>query len=78
MGYPGFAFRGNLHICVPASHPPGGPRGEDGFGEGRQRAGGGAGRPALQCILSGERQQVAARADVCTLVREADVPSGRV
>lgn len=55
----GFASRRNLYICVPAAHPPCRPWGEDSFGEGRQRAEGGAGGRALQFILSGERQQVA-------------------
>lgn len=58
VGFSGFAVRRNLHICVAAAHPPGGPSGEDGSGEGRQRAGGGAGRPALQRTLPGERGQV--------------------
>ncbi|CAG04874.1 unnamed protein product, partial [Tetraodon nigroviridis] len=57
VGFSGFAVRRNLHICVAAAHPPGGPSGEDGSGEGRQRAGGGAGRPALQRTLPGERGQ---------------------
>lgn len=43
----GFASRRNLYIRVPAAHPLGGPWGEDGFGEGRQRAWGGTGGPAL-------------------------------
>lgn len=53
----GFASRRDLYICIAAAHPPGGPWGENSFGEGRQRAGGGAGRPALQYALPGERQQ---------------------
>lgn len=53
----GFASRRDLYICVPAAHPPGGAWGEDSFGEGRQRAGGGAGGPALQYTLPGEQQQ---------------------
>ncbi len=47
----GFVFRRNLYICIPAAHPPVRPRGEDSFGEGRQRTGGGAGGPALQYTL---------------------------
>lgn len=50
----GFASRRDLYICIPAAHPPGGPWGEDSFGEGRQRAGGGPGGPAFQYTLSGE------------------------
>lgn len=53
--YPGFAFRWNLCICFPAAHPLGGAWGEDDFGEGRQRAGGGTGRPAFQYALPGGR-----------------------
>lgn len=53
VDYLGFASRRNLYICVAAAHPPGGSRGEDGVGEGGGGAGGGAGRPALQCTLSG-------------------------
>lgn len=53
--YPGFAFRWNLCICFPAAHPLGGAWGEDDFGEGRQRAGGGTGRPTFQYALPGGR-----------------------
>lgn len=51
---PGFASRRNLYICIPAAHPPGRAWGEDSFGEGKQRAGGGTGGPALQYTLPGE------------------------
>ncbi len=61
----GFASRRNLYICVPAAHPPGGAWGEDSFGEGRQRAGGGAGGPALQYTLPGEQQQGSPKGTQC-------------
>lgn len=51
--FPGFASWRDLCICFPAAHPLGWAWGEDTFGEGRQRAGGGAGRPALQYRLPG-------------------------
>lgn len=50
----GPAPQGDLHLRVPAPHPPGGPSGEDGAGEGGRGAGGGAGRPALQRTLPGK------------------------
>lgn len=53
---PGFAPRRDLYFCIPAAHPPGRPWSQNSFGEGRQRTGGGAGRPALQHRLPGKDQ----------------------
>lgn len=70
LGFLGFAFGRDLYICIPAAHPPGRPWGEDGVGEGRQRAWGGAGGPALQYALPGKQEEVAVYACVLALGRK--------
>lgn len=54
----GFASRRYLCICLAAAHPPGWPWGQNSFGEGRERAGSGTGRPTLQYRLPGERKDI--------------------